>query len=230
MDQYGHHAIMCKLGGLITKIHDACCLRIWQAATETGAAALREQVIPALQSAARKEPRIDVEVWGLPSLPYSLHDFTLCAPMAARYQHDDTSAVPSAAEARKRREYPRAAGLAVEGMAMNIYGTMGPALRETLEKWADRARLQDVSRGRTPRRWLNLWSAQLSTEVAIGAARLVLTSDRSPCIVQRFQKASPQVMPSSAGGGVCPPCITGTDSQPSRPASSDISSHKVSGV
>ena len=141
LDKSGRHALTCKLGGLQTRIHDACCLRIWQAAKETGAAALREQVIPALQSASRREPRIDVEVWGMCGVPYSLHDFTICTPTASRYQGDEPGAVPHAAEARKRREYPKAAGLAVEGMAINIYGILGPALKDTLMAWADRARL-----------------------------------------------------------------------------------------
>ena len=177
MDPLGEHALTCKLAGLGTRMHDACCLRLWQAAKETGAGVLREQVIPAIQSPTRREPRIDVEVWGLPGLAHSLYDFTICVPSAARYTQD--AAAPQTAEARKRREYPKAAGLAVEGLAMNTFGIMGPALREVLEQWADRARLQDVSRGRMPRRWVHLWTTQLTSAVAIGAARMVIASERA---------------------------------------------------
>ena len=179
MDPHGNHALTCKWGGLGTKMHDACCLRLWQAAKETGAGVLREQVIPALQTPTRREPRVDLEVWGLHGLEHSLFDFTMCIPSAARYAQKDDAAAPAIAEARKRREYPKTAGLAVEGIAMNTFGIMGPHLREVLEQWADRARLQDVSKGRVPRRWMHLWTTQLTAAVAMGAARMVIASERA---------------------------------------------------
>ena len=182
LDPDGHHAILCKLGGLATIVHDACCKRLWHAARQTGAFALREQVIPELATASRKEPRVDIETWGLLNEPRGLYDFTICAPFASRYeQHDEQAteaAATSAAERRKRASYPHAAGLAVEGLAMDAFGRCGPALHETLERWAEHARLRDISMGVQPRRWLQTWRTQLNTEVALGTARMVILSNR----------------------------------------------------
>ena len=81
-----------------------------------------------------------------------LYDMTICAPFATRYGKGATAV--EAAEARKRREYPSAAGLAVTGIAADTFGRFGPALHDTLERWADHARLRDISAGMQPRRWL----------------------------------------------------------------------------
>ena len=181
LDPDGHHAVLCKLCGLSTVLHDACCRRLWQAAKQSGALALREQVIPELADPVRKEPRVDIETWGLPNEMRGLYDFTICAPFAVRYGSGATAV--AAAEARKRREYPSVAGLAVTGIAADTFGRIGPALSETLERWADHARMRDISAGIQPRRWLRTWRAQLSTEIALGVARMVILSQRRaiPC-------------------------------------------------
>ena len=176
LDRFGRHATLCKLGGGVTPIHDACCDRLHSAAKAAGFRSLREQVVPELREPARDEPRVDVEVWGLAAEPRALYDFTVCAPFAARY--DNTTAV-AAAESRKRREYPQAGGLHVQEMAVDVFGHFGPALTETLEKWADSARQRDISRGQRPRRWLHTWRVQLSAEIARGISKLIRQADQA---------------------------------------------------
>ena len=184
LDPDGHHAVLCKLGGLATIAHDACWKRLWHAARQTGAFALREQAIPELATASRKEPRVDIETWGLLNEPRGLYDFTICAPFASRYEQQadqaTEAAATSAAERRKRASYSQAAGLAVEGLAMDAFGRCGPALAATLARWADLARVRDIAMGNQPRRWLNTWRTQLNAEAAFAAARMVLTANRWP--------------------------------------------------
>ena len=178
LDAEGQHAHVCKLGGLTTAMHDACCRRLWHAARQAGAFALREQVIPELITPTRLEPRVDLETWGLANEARGLYDFTICAPFASRYEKQ---ADPVAtAEAGKRRKYPAIAGLAVAGIGMDVYGRCGPELTDTLERWADHARLRDLANGCQPRRWLHTWRSQLSAEVAKGTARMVILANRRP--------------------------------------------------
>ena len=175
MNSNGHHAVLCKLGGGVTPVHDACCGRLYAAARASGLRALREQVIPELREPKRAEPRVDLETWGIASEPRGLFDFTICAPFATRYA-TGAEAV-EAGEARKRNEYPAVGGLHVQGIAADVYGRIGPALTNTLTKWADMARQRDISRGLSPKRWLHLWRTQLSVEIATGVSRLIVTAD-----------------------------------------------------
>ena len=181
LDRSGQHAILCKVGGGVTPIHDACCDRLYWASKSTGARSLREQVVPELATPKRAEPRADLEIWGLASEPRALFDLTVCAPFAARYQGVASSV--AAGEARKRNEYPVQAGIAVQGVAVDVFGRIGPALHDTLTRWADLARQRDQSRGQHPRRWLHLWRTQLSVEIARGISRLIYTADidTQPC-------------------------------------------------
>ena len=65
----------------------------------------------------------------------------------------------------------------MQGLAADVYGRLGPALTDTLARWAELAREHDQSRGMRPKRWLHLWRTQLSVEIATGIGRLIHTAD-----------------------------------------------------
>ena len=121
-----------------------------------------------------------LETWGMPGQQRRLWDLTVCAPHAQRYLSNTHAVV--AAEARTNREYPSRTDAPVSGIAINQYGCFGVALREALEHWAMQAQAEDESKGRNPRRWMSMWCAQFSMEVAVGTARMVLTANRSQAV------------------------------------------------
>ena len=118
---------------------------------------------------------MDVDAWGLIAEPRCLLDVTVCAPFAERYSN--VASAVEAGEERKCGEYAPAGGLHVRGVAVDVFGRMGPALSDLLEHWADLARQRDLMRGLTPRRWMHTWRAQISATVARGIARLIVTAD-----------------------------------------------------
>ena len=185
-DVMGYHALLCKLGGGLTGVHNAICSILLQAMRAAGYSALKEQVIAELATSARKEPRVDVDAWGLVAEPRVLLDVTTTCPFAQRYE---AKSATTCGENRKDREYPRRAGLAVTGVAVDVFGRHGPALQELLLRLADLARQHDVDCGNQPRRWLHKWRVRIATEVARGCARLIHTANSSSAPVRRAAPA-----------------------------------------
>ena len=183
-DTLGYHALLCKLGGGLTRTHNAICTILMQAARAAGFSALKEQVVAELATPKRKEPRVDVDAWGLVSEPRILLDVTVTCPFAQKYE--DKSSVESG-EQRKDKEYPRKAGLAVSGIAVDVFGRHGPALQELLVKLADLARQHEVDQGVQPRRWLRRWRARISTEIARGCSRQLCTANSAVAPVRQVQ-------------------------------------------
>ena len=184
-DPMGHHALLCKLGGGLTSTHNAICAILLQAARAAGFSALREQVIAELATAKRKEPRVDVDAWGLVAEPRVLLDVTVTCPFAQRYE--DKSAV-ACGEHRKDREYPSKGGLTVTGVAVDVFGKHGPALHDLLLRFADLARQRDVDMGLQPRRWLHRWRARISTEIARGCSRQIISANSASTPARQQQQ------------------------------------------
>ena len=155
-----------------------------QAARAAGFTSLKEQVIPELATRARKEPRVDVDAWGLVAQPRVLLDVTVTCPFAQRYEK---KAAVECGEQRKDQEYPRRAGLSVTGVAVDVYGRHGPALQELLVKFADLARQHETDQGIQPRRWLNRWRIRIATEIARGCSRQICTANSTTAPMRQTQ-------------------------------------------
>ena len=168
----------------MTPTHNAICTVLVQVLRSAGFCALREQVITELATPLRKEPRVDVDAWGLAAEPRSLLDVTVTCPFASRYEGRDAS---TSGEQRKDKEYPSHAGLAVTGVAVDVYGKHGPAMDSLLVRAADLARQHDQDMGVQPRRWLHRWRVRISVEVARGCARLIRTSNSSSAPIRTVQ-------------------------------------------
>ena len=126
-DPLGYHALLCKLGGGLTSTHNAICSILLQAARAAGYTARKEQVVAELATPERKEPRVDVDAWGVVAEPRILLDVTVTCPFAERYEEKSATA---SGEQRKDREYPCKAGLSVTGVAVDVFGRHGPALQD----------------------------------------------------------------------------------------------------
>ena len=176
---HGHHAAACNIGGGITAIHDAIANILHEAGRAAYFRSLREQVIPALATPKRKEPRPDIELWGHHSAPDVLLDVTVCAPWAQRYAADPNNA-PTAAEIRKNGSYSAVGGISVTGVAVDLFGQFGPQLRALLEDWAVLARTRDLSCGVVPRRMLHTWRVKLSAAIAEGLSHQITAAQRRP--------------------------------------------------
>ena len=185
-DPMGFHALLCKLGGGLTSTHNAICSILLQAARAAGFSALKEQVVAELATAKRKEPRVDVDAWGLVAEPRVLLDVTVTCPFAQRYE--DKSAV-TCGEHRKDNEYPSKAGLSVTGVSVDVFGKHGPALSDLLTRFADLARQHEVDMGVQPRRWLHRWRVRISTEIARGCSRQFCTANSATVPVRQQQPA-----------------------------------------
>ena len=175
-DPWGHHALLCKLGGGLTATHNAICSILLQATRAAGYSALKEQVVAELACPARKEPRVDVDAWGVAAEPRVLLDLTVTCPFAQRYADKDAA---HCGELRKDKEYPARAGLAVTGVAVDVFGRPGPALQTLLARLGDLARQRDIDVGTQPRRWLHRWRVRISVELARGCARLFSSAESS---------------------------------------------------
>ena len=185
-DPMGYHALLCKLGGGLTSTHNAICIILLQAARAAGFTALKEQVIAELATPRRKEPRVDVDAWGLVAEPRVLLDVTVTCPFADRYE--DKSAV-TCGEHRKDIEYPCKAGLTVTGVAVDVFGKHGPALKDLLIRFADLARQHESDMGVQPRRWLHRWRVRIATEIARGCSRQISTANSAAAPVRQQQPA-----------------------------------------
>ena len=168
------------------------------AARAAGYKALTEQVVAELATPDRKEPRVDVDAWGLVAEPRVMLDATITCPFARRYESKDAA---MSGERRKDREYPCRAGLAVTGVAVDVFGRHGPAMLEILTKFADLARQHDLDRGLQPRRWLHSWRVRIATELVRGCARQICAANFAAAPVRRataptlaHTATSPQVL------------------------------------
>ena len=131
-DEQGHHALSCKLGGGLTRAHNTICAILLQAARAAGYTALKEQVSAELATTKRKEPRVDVDAWGVVGELCTLLDVAVTCPFAQRYE-DESAAM--CGEQRKDREYPCKAGLSITGVAVDVYGHHAPDMREFCCAW-----------------------------------------------------------------------------------------------
>ena len=177
LDANGTHACACNIGGGVTAIHDNIADILYDASRAAGYSALCEQVIPTLFTPKRREPRLDVELWGHTAAPDALLDVTVCAPWAARYAHDPATATTTA-EKRKDDSYPRIGGIGVTGIAVDLYGGFGPGLSSLLSDLANLARTRDISRGGAPRRLLHAWRTRISAAIARGVGRQLESAQR----------------------------------------------------
>ena len=183
-DPMGYHALLCKLGGGLTSTHNAICAILLQAARAAGFSALKEQVVAELATPSRKEPRVDVDAWGLVAEPRVLLDVTVTCSFAERYE---AKSAVTCGEHRKDKEYTCKAGLSVTGVAVDVFGKHGPALQELLMRSADLARQHEVDMGVQPRRWLHRWRVRISTELARGCSRQICTASFSSAPVRQQQ-------------------------------------------
>ena len=206
-DPMGYHALLCKLGGGLTSTHNAICTILLRAARAAGYCAQKEQVIAELATETRKEPRVDVDAWGVVAEPRILLDVTVTCPFAQRYEDKSAAAC---GEHRKDRGYPSKAGLSVTGVAVDVFGRHGPALQELLTRLADLARQHDLDQGNQPRRWLHRWRVRIATEVARGCARQITTANSStaplrqaPCLAATTATIPPGTSPMDCAHTPC---------------------------
>ena len=159
-------------------LHDSGCQIILGAARAAGFHGLAEQVVPELRTAARKEPRLDIEAWGHPAQPRLLLDFTVRDPAASRYAdlRSEPAGTAAQGEREKAKEYPALGGVSVRGLCMERLGRHGPGLAQLLHEFADMARRRDADRGQAPRRWLKIWRSQLSGVAVRSCHRAVATA------------------------------------------------------
>ena len=178
LDGKGLHATMCKVAGEVNVLHDSGCQIILGAARAAGFHGLAEQVVPELRTAARKEPRLDIEAWGHPAQPRLLLDFTVRDPAASRYAdlRSEPAGTAAQGEREKAKEYPALGGVSVRGLCMERLGRHGPGLAQLLHELADMARRRDADRGQAPRRWLKIWRSQLSGVAVRSRQRAVATA------------------------------------------------------
>ena len=223
-DHMGYHTLLCKLGGGLTRTHNAICGILLQAARAAGYSALKEQVVAELATANRKEPRVDVDAWGLVAEPRILLDVTVTCPFAQRYA--DKSSV-GCGEQRRDKEYPTAAGLTVTGIAVDVFGRHGPALHDLLTRLADLARQHELDQGAQSHRKLNNWRVRISTEIARGCSRLISTANSSAAPVRHQPPAIASDAPMHATP-IAPPTTHQPNDAPTAagapPASSSSSS------
>ena len=226
-DPWGYHALMCKLGGGLTATHNAICTILMQAARAAGYTALTEQVIAELATADRKEPRVDVDAWGVVAEPRILLDVTVTCPFAQRYEAKDAAA---SGEARKNREYPSRAGLSVTGVAVDVFGKHGPALGDLLMRLGDLARQHDLDRGNQPRRWIHRWRVRIAVELARGCARQISTANTSTAPVRcSFTPQLATTTPSETTAAIVQSAAGGPDCAVATHTSTTRSTHQQEG-
>ena len=163
LDPKGVHALTCKIGGCTNTVHNAVADVIHEACKAAGYSARREQVIPELATEAVKEPRLDVEAWGVAGHGRLLLDITVRNERAERYRGNHAT---SRAEREKSTKYPAKGGVQATGIAVSVQGRHGPQLAELLDGLADLARARELSRSMAPTKWLKKWRAQIAMELA----------------------------------------------------------------
>ena len=196
LDAAGTHAQDCKVGGEVNVLHDAGCKILLHATRAAGFAALAEQVGPELRSPQRKEPRLDLEAWGQPSLPRLLVDFTVRDLAATRYVavRGEPAGTAAQGEQEKAVEYPSTGGVRVTGACMERLGRHGPGLAQLLQTLTDLARQRDSQRGQSSRRWLRMWRVQLACAAVRSSHRAITTAVTNCCgrqTLRHTDEASP---------------------------------------
>ena len=113
-------------------------------------------------------------------------DTTITCPFAERYEGKRSV---EDGELRKRKEYPRAAGLHVTGVAVDVFGRLGPALDELLMRWADCARQRDADVGQQPRQWVGAGGCALLWRLRVvwQSSYTALTMPLVLCVNMRLQ-------------------------------------------
>ena len=150
-DGRGHHAVLCKIGGVQHAAHGQGSHILLQAAQQAGFQARRKQVMPELASSNCQSPQLGVEGWGLLGQQRLLVDFTVRHPFAVRYAK---ALSPTAvAEGEKDHHCRPQQGLVVRTAALEVFGRHGAGLVDLLESWADCARQRERSLGLATTSW-----------------------------------------------------------------------------
>jgi len=130
LDPHGRHAVSCMVGGARDALHGACCEVLHRAHKDAGLQCRREVHIPELATDRLKEPRADLDAWGMPGQGHARLDFTAVAQWAARHSRAEPAPGAAAATAEKEKftKYGSRGGVHVQGLAMELGGRCGPAL------------------------------------------------------------------------------------------------------
>jgi len=163
LDPHGRHAVSCMVGGARDALHGACCEVLHRAHKDAGLQCRREVHIPELATDKLKEPRADLDAWGMPGQGHARLDFTAVAQWAARHSRAEPAPGAAAATAEKEKftKYGSRGGVHVQGLAMELGGRCGPALEAYLRRLCDFARARGNAMGRAPKRWLRSWREEL---------------------------------------------------------------------
>ena len=162
LDAHGRHALACMTGGARTTLHNDLCRLVHRACCAAGLRSQREVVVPALATAKRAEPRIDIGAWGHPGLPHLRLDVTVADPAA-----DRNAGGTDRAERSKATKYgiPRG-GVGVTGLALALTGRLGTQFDRLLRHLAGLARAERAALGQESSRHLRQWHTQISITLA----------------------------------------------------------------
>ena len=178
------HAVTCKKGRGIQRMHDAVAAITCQECRDAGLEARREIVVP-LWARWKPSPdggapicceaRLDVVAWS-PSA--GIRDFYIDgtarhAPSVcyrARAAREDGAATLQAA-AEKKRRYPLCGGLACCTAAVETLGRLGAELHELFLELAQLAAARADERGFPAKKWARRWREELSCQLHKAVAR-----------------------------------------------------------
>ena len=153
LDPFLDHAVMCKVGPGVYRLHNTLAHKLREFAREAGCEAESEVVVPSLLrgepgTAAAVEARLDLHVWAGGSWPLEQYiDVTTRHPWAQCYRQEalaDTEQAATAperrAEGQKQRRYAREAnGVPVVVAVLGSWGRLSSSLGDFLDLMARRA-------------------------------------------------------------------------------------------
>lgn len=180
------HAVTCKRGRGIQRMHDVVAALTCQACRDAGLEARREIVVPAW--ARWKAPagggpevcveaRMDVVTWSPGAVVRDLYvDGTVRHAVSNRYRaraaREDGAATLLAAQEKQRR-YPVVGGMRCTAAAVETLGRLGVEFLELLQELAQLAAARSEERGLPATRWSRKWRVELSCQLHKAVARSV---------------------------------------------------------
>jgi hypothetical protein len=180
------HAVTCKRGRGIQRMHDVVAALTCQACRDAGLEARREIVVPAW--ARWKAPagggpevcveaRMDVVTWSPGAVVRDLFvDGTVRHAVSNRYRaraaREDGAATLLAAQEKQRR-YPVVGGMRCTAAAVETLGRLGVEFLELLQELAQLAAAHSEERGLPATRWSRKWRVELSCQLHKAVARSV---------------------------------------------------------
>jgi hypothetical protein len=180
----GDHAVTCKKGRGIQRMHDVVAAVACQACKDAGLEARREIIVPEwarwttatpTKPAECREARLDVCAWSPAALLRDLNvDATVRHALSQRYRsraarEDGAATLMAAAE--KERRYPLKGGLRCTTAAAETLGRLGADFLELLKELAQLAAGRDHERGLPATRWTRKWRVELSCQLHKSVAR-----------------------------------------------------------